>query len=411
MSRSYSELVDILAVSQEPTARGPRYEAFCRAVARLQIPLSGSGVFLIAGTNGKGTTAATLAALIGGNVGLFTSPHLMEPTERIRTAGRDLSPDEFVQAYSLVEDVVREFDLSHFEILTLMMIETFFGGRVRPRVDRAVIEVGVGGRLDPTRAVPHETAVIARIGRDHEAMLGHTLDAIAREKLAIAEGARRCVYLAPGPVEAPAFAEARAKYAGCEFIEARIFDARITEAHVTKEPRWTLKTPWGEAPLALAGDRAVQNTSLALEALNATGARPDVTRLSSVVWPGRMELVDGVYLSGDHNEQGIESLVELLGNFKYETLHLIIGVGKGKPLAKMISSLRRMPRVKFTLTRTAFRSMDVEELRALGERVIEDPLQAVSQVKSEASARDLVVVTGSLYLVGDIRKALTSRSR
>jgi dihydrofolate synthase/folylpolyglutamate synthase len=286
-----------------------------------------------------------------------------------------------------------------------------------------VIEVGVGGRLDPTRAIAHETAVLARIGLDHEAILGSTLEAIAREKLAISEGAARMVYMKPDESLRGVFAEfgtggvgaagagagAGAGRGSCEFIEARTFQSRVVLTGGV--PQWHLLTPWGEAPLALMGERAASNTSLALEVMNVLGEPIDLSRLASVVWPGRMERVSvagrDVYLSGDHNEQGVESLRELLAHFDYERLWLVVGIGKGKPAEQMLAQYRRVPRAELILTKTYFRQIDSAEFAALDAAVkIDDAFEALEFAASKAGPRDLVVVSGSLYLVGDLKARL-----
>jgi len=409
---NYRDVVEILKVSQDRPARDERFDTFKRAVSFYGVQPT-SEVILVAGTNGKGTVSATLAKLLGGNVGLFTSPHLIEPTERISTNGRDLEPSELVRAYELIEETVRKFDLSHFEILTLMMIEVFWGGRIRPPVDHAVVEVGVGGRLDPTRVIPHSTAVIARIGMDHEAILGHTLSAIAREKLAIAEDAERLIYMKPQSELQSVFDEARSLYAPCEFIEALPFDSAVGREPGSGVPVWSVQTPWGEAPLALKGARAVENTSLALEVMNALGAPIELNRLREVKWPGRMECIrERVYFSGDHNEQGVESLREILAHFDYETLWLVVGIGKGKPAEAMLEHYRKIPRAKIILTKTYFRQISDPEFAQLnGDLKIDDAYEALQQALAQAKPKDLVVVSGSLYLVGDLKRLMSERSR
>lgn len=426
---TYQDVVEILKVSlDQAPARHDRFEAFRRAVSfhtsghqsgvGITLPVSGRGVFLVGGTNGKGTVSKTLETLLqasGARVGLFTSPHLIEPTERIRSGGADLTPDEMLLAYTLIEDVVHRFDLSHFEILTLMMIEVFFGRRVRSPVDLAVIEVGVGGRLDPTRAIPHETAVLARIGLDHEAILGSTLVEIATEKLAIAEGARRLIYLKPEASLTETFISAQNQFRPCEFIESREFPSEISPS---EHPEWKIETPWGHSKLALMGERAVQNTSLALEVLAMTGV--DVSRvlpaLTTVEWPGRMEKLEfqgrAVYVSGDHNEQGVTSLVEILSHFKYETIWLVVGVGKGKPIEAMLRHYLKIPRAKLILTRTTFRPVELSVFEPFVTKVfavVDDALSALKLAVSNAAPGDLVVASGSLYLVGDLIAKMSSK--
>jgi dihydrofolate synthase/folylpolyglutamate synthase len=161
------------------------------------------------------------------------------------------------------------------------------------------------------------------------------------------------------------------------------------------------------------GERAVQNTSLALEVLShlEEPVAKLLPTLADVQWPGRMErvCVDGrtVYLSGDHNEQGVESLRELLSHFEYDRLWLVVGIGKGKPVEAMLAQYKRIPRAKLILTRTSFRPIDDASFAALeAETKIDDALEALRFTATRASPGDLVVVSGSLYLVGDLKARL-----
>ena len=423
----YEKILEFLESSADKPSKSGRFEIFERAVSayleetKTSWPENGHDVFLIAGTNGKGSVAKTLETILadqGATVGLFTSPHLMETTERIRSGGKDLTPDEFVETYRFIETFVSRFELSHFEILTLMMIEVFFGGRLRPKVSAAVIEVGVGGRLDPTRVVPHEYAVITRIGLDHESILG-PLPSIAREKFAIAEGARVAVYAPPDEVEvARAAFEAQRKYPNSQFIEVEPYAFDV--AYDADQPRWKIRTPFGNAPLALLGERAVFNTSIALRVVEVAGR--DVARalgvLKHVVWPGRMEPIkigeQRIYLSGDHNPQGAESLRSLVSHFRYETLWLVVGIGKMKDATSMLEVYAQVPNLKLVLTTTTFRPKPLSDYGVWLERAeaaFEDPMAALLFAREHAGARDLIVVTGSLYLVGDLRLKLVSQNR
>jgi dihydrofolate synthase / folylpolyglutamate synthase len=423
----YRKILEILQANLDRPAKADRFETFSKAVShylqetKTSWPVEGRDVFLIAGTNGKGSVAKTLETLLNANgehVGLFTSPHLMDTTERIRSGGRDLTHEEFVQIYDLIESYIEPYELSHFEILTLMMIETFFGGRVRPRVSSAVIEVGVGGRLDPTRVVPHETAVVTRIGLDHEAILG-PLPSIAREKFAIAQGAKRAVYAPPEEhAVASAVFEAKNRYRETEFIEVEPYSQSVEKNG--DEPRWWIETPYGRAPLALLGDRAVYNTSIALQAYEASRRSMSevLGALRKVQWPARMEklLFDGrkIYLSGDHNPQGVESLRELLKNFEYEKLWLVIGIGKNKDVSDMLERFASLPRAELVLTLTPFRSLELSDYgkwlsKAKG--ACADPIEALEFAVKQAGPNDLIVVTGSLYLAGDLRLKVVSRNR
>ncbi len=411
---TFDQLLKKIESRADVPAKEVSFERVLRASRGLDVewPHAGRGVILIAGTNGKGTVAKTLETLLlarGENVGLFTSPHLMTTTERIRTSGRQLTEDEFIRAFSHVSDVVVEFGLSHFEILTLMMIEVFFGGRIRPRVTRAVIEVGVGGKWDPTRLVPHDTTVITRLGLDHQSLLGNTIQEIAEQKFgAIDEG--NLVVHAPLP-------EGVLRGGRGRWIEATLYPYRVDP----RGPRWILETPWGDAPLAIPGARAAENVSVALSVLAAQGEdlAPLLPSVSDAHWPGRMEKFefDGrrVYLSGDHNRQGAESLSEILTHFHYDDLYLVIGVAKNKSSAEILEVLSRLPargRVRIVLTKTPFRSSDLEaygEWLSRAEIAVEDPVRALHFAIDRAKTSDLILVTGSLYLVGDLRRYITTR--
>lgn len=416
MKASFQEVIDRMDRARDLPAKVGSFSRMREALERMALPLpeKGQGVILVAGTNGKGTVSKALEVLLSrvsssGAVGLFTSPHLMKATERIRSFGSDLSEEEFVRAFEIVEPVVSEFDLSHFEILTLMMAEVFFGGRVRPRVDWAVIEVGVGGRLDPTRLIPHETSVVTSLGMDHVDLLGPTLRDIAREKFAIVDGSRLLVHLA---LSTPELEEEAV--AACAGRPVRRISVTPLPFDVAEGPTWVARTPWGEAPLSLLGRRAVENVSLALIVYRELGFDPReaLPILSKIEWPCRMErfILGGrtVYLSGDHNPEGVASLCEILTHFDYRSLHLLVGIGGKKDADTMLTELMKLPRAKLRLTTTPFRG---QPLSSYGEKWLkrataadENPFASLDRALVESDPEDLIVCTGSLYLTGDLRR-------
>ena len=403
MSR-YAEIAKQIEMRRDIPGKDASFTRFALAFAELrdvEFPVGGRGVVLVAGTNGKGTVSKTLETLLvarGDKVGLFTSPHLMKTTERIRSHGADLTDDEFVAAFVSIEPLANKFGLSHFEILTLMMCEVFFGGRIRPRVEIAIIEVGLGGRLDPTRKVPHEATIVTRLGLDHQALLGDTLPLIAREKFGAVDPGNLVVHF-PFPPSV---------IGSAEWTPSPVYPSRISDG------RWVLASPWGEAPLALMGARAVENSSLALAFLDAWGV--DVASLlpalARVEWPGRMERFSvadrTVYLSGDHNLQGIESLRDILSELKYRELILVVGIGANKNSDLILRALIDVVGpARLILTQTSFRASGLEaygEWRARAEAVFAEPVDALRAAVAMASPDDLILVTGSLYLVGDLRK-------
>lgn len=416
----YREVVEFLS---RETASGSdkeaRFENFRKALAKLavreKIDFSASDVILIAGTNGKGTVAKALESLLQRDdcrVGLYTSPHLIEITERIRSHGTDISNEELTDSFETVRDLVEEFSLSHFEILTLIMVDVFFSGRKRSKIDCAILEVGVGGRLDPTRAVPHQTSVITRLGLDHVELLGPTLAHIAAEKLAIIDPGNVVVH-ASFPPETQEVVSRFRTVASTKWTPAQIYPHRI-ELH-KERPIWILKTPWGEEiRLSLSGLRAVENVSLALEVLRARGVTLVSARsaLEQLAWPCRMEgyqiagFLAPIYLSGDHNPQGVESLVEILAAWPYRNLFVVAGIGRSKNREEMLKALAKLRASSLILTSAPFRATPIEDYgdwlkRAL--RAEPDSKQALNFALQSATPGDLILVTGSLYLTGDLR--------
>ena len=145
-------------------------------------------IVIVAGTNGKGTTSAALESLLlhaGQRVGFYSSPHLVSTTERIRLNGRDISEAEFLNVFHRCETLIKECELSHFEALTLMAGEYFFGAMNTAPLDFSILEVGLGGTYDATNAFPHKYVVITKLGLDHVSILGSTIQDIAVNKFGV----------------------------------------------------------------------------------------------------------------------------------------------------------------------------------------------------------------------------------
>ncbi len=378
-------------------------------------------VVVVAGTNGKGTTCAMLEALLlsaGQDVALFTSPHLEHITERMRRGGRDIAEAEFLDAYLRVRPLVTELGLVHFEILTLVALTAWFAGQ-QSAPDWLLLEVGLGGTWDATNAVPHRTCGIARLGLDHVELLGGTLQSIARNKFGVVGPGARVVHTPfPEGPEGPAVAELARDHArtqGSRWTVARPCPV-IEPAEPARAPRFFVDTPWGRVELPLPGARAAENSALALSLFEALGFDPDLHlgALAHVRWPGRMEQVEfpgarcPVHLSGDHNPQGVASLVDLLRHFERKRLWVVCGVARDKPLAEMLEPLLTLPGAQLLLTETPFKTRPLDEIpesyrtRAAG--LFQDPREALRFALSRAQAEDRVLVTGSLYLVGLLRQ-------
>ncbi len=408
--------------------RPPGLEVMREGLERLELSIDPARVIVIAGTNGKGSVAASLEALLlstGARTGLYTSPHLIDTTERVRIAGRDLTQAEFMRALAQVERLTHgmRLPLSHFELLTLIAVWVFHSGEGLPAVDWAIYEVGLGGTWDATNAIPHDHCVITSLSMDHENLLGRTLEEVAANKFGIIPDRRgsvpaRVVHARFAP-ELAALAEQVKAKTGSEWI-AVPDQGTLHVAHLGTDPDFSLETPWGRAPLKLAGERGADNTLIALTAFSALGFEPGtgLSALSNVRWPGRMERVDAspltlahVYLSGDHNPDGVRSLLELLPHYPRKHLHILAGIGRDKDAENILGPLFKLEKSSLYLTVTPFRGRTLEEYGDWPERASgswNEPREAFLQVCRRAGACDLVLVTGSLYLVGEIRGLLTA---
>ncbi len=460
-----------------PVHRAPSLAPMIQALGELQqqcpeLRWSAAKTILVAGTNGKGSTCATLEALLlaaqVGRVGLYTSPHLEEYTERIRLDGKQVSQAHFAALLAGLAARVDCSRLSCFEMLTLMAVWAFYGPQdddaaaafCLPPVEWGIFEVGLGGTWDATNAIAHEVAVIAPLGFDHQNLLGHTLNEIAGNKFGIIRplsgsqvdkttGGMR-VISAPLPPEVLPLARQVQAATGSHwsFAPPACWEVRqgpgekehkVGETAAQRQPFTTvsgqvsvqmpqdprdpcfiLHSPWGQAELALVGARAAQNAMLALATFQALGFDPSsqLAALKSVVWPGRMERVlpeslllpCPLYCSGDHNPAGVQSLIELLEAYAYRTLWLLVGVTAQKDLAGILEPLLQVRGAKVVLTEPPFQPRKLASYpQALRERAVgleADPLTALQGMARQAGPEDLILVTGSLYLVGFLKKAL-----
>jgi dihydrofolate synthase / folylpolyglutamate synthase len=368
----------------------------------------------VAGTNGKGSTAAMLDAILraaGYRTGLYTSPHLVDFCERIRVDGRTIPRGTVVEA---IGDLRRELGaagipLTHFEVATLIAFE-WFAAR---RVDVAVVEVGLGGRLDATNVVHPTVTAITSIALDHVEYLGPDVAMIAGEKAGIAKPG---IPLALGrvPTEAERVIAARAHEVGAPLARAGV-DGVLDEL-----PDGTLRfrardMTWDGLRLALPGTFQRSNAAVALLALALAADRlpcaPDAVRrgLATVHWPGRLAVVGRaplVVLDGAHNAAGIEALMgELPRIVAGRPLDLVFAVMADKDRLAMLAPLLRSVR-RAILTRVGRRGASPEDVAAaVGGRVpveiIDDPRVAVRRAFRQAEPAAAVLVTGSLFLVGE----------
>jgi len=387
----------------------------------------------VAGTNGKGSTAAMIASVLraaGYSVGLFTSPHLVRYNERIVVDGAPIADEDlaalFGRLHEHVEAAAREPGVgqpTEFEVGTAVAL-AYFAQRA---VDVAVVEVGLGGRFDSTNVVRPLVSVITPIGLDHTRVLGGTLEHIAREKAGIIKPGAPVV-CAHQPEEAQAVIAARAAESRSPLYEAgRDFGWELQSADAGGTC-FTFR--WGadaveHLHVPLLGPHQAHNGAVAVAALRVAAeagfpVSEDALRrgLAAVRWPGRMELVPGrpaLLFDGAHNAEGARALAEgLRAVFPERKPVFVLGVLAEKPVDAMLETLLPLGRAAVVTAPQHGRGRPVEpeELarRAAGlvpEIAVEaDPLAAMARAKELAGAEGLVVVTGSLYLVGEVQALL-----
>ena len=364
----------------------------------------------VAGTNGKGSTCAMIEAGLraaGVRTGLFTSPHLQEPTERIQIDGVAVTPLQFQHAFEIVHETAERLDLdchpTYFETVTAMGFWLFR----ELRVDTAVIEVGLGGRLDATNVVDPTVTVITPIDFDHEIYLGHTLEAIASEKAGILKPGVPAVFARQRP-EAAAVLEARAAELGIPVL-------RTEDVPVLNLEMDARGSRFSGIIVPLPGEHQVENAITAAVALSALGV--PARGIAETRWPGRLEHVapnPDVILDGAHNPAGARALARYLERFyPNRRLWLIYGAMRDKAVEEIGGILFPLAHELIFTTPANSRALRPEALAAIAGRgrVAQNVGAALELARGEASADDVVVITGSLFLVGEARELFTRQTK
>lgn len=380
-------------------------------------------VVLVAGTNGKGSTATLIAGALeaaGHRVGLFTSPHLLQFSERIRVGRQLVAPGrvgELYDAVRAVEDRCRERP-TFFECATVMAVKHF----AEARVDATVLEVGLGGRLDATNAVPHDVAVITPIALDHQTFLGAEIDVIAAEKAAIIPE-NGSVVMAPQVGAANAVIAARAEAASARLVHAP--GAAVTDSGLLLdgadfgEPQ--LLTSWPRVAFQVDNvATAAATCRLVAEHGLACPPRAVAQAAASFRWPGRYHWIDGavdVLVDGGHNVAATLALrraMENDGRAAGRPMHWVFSALRDKPAAEMVESLRGRFRSLHVCPLPSHRSRSIADLAALDRNATAyHNVAAALDGARDLAARDggLVLASGSLLLAGDVLALLTHAPR
>ena len=404
---------------------------FERFLTQLESPHRRLNSVVVAGTKGKGSTAAMIAAIAqasGLTVGLYTSPHLCSIRERIRVNGEMISEGDFA---ALITELRPHLDRTgsgatrrfrtFFEILTAMALMHFRA----VGVDVAVLEVGLGGRLDATNVVTPLVSVITPISLDHTDILGETIPLIAREKAGIIKP-RGLAVVSPQPQEAMAVIRAVCAAQGARLVDvAREVHCRTLHAS-WQGSAFTLESPIRSYPplkIPLAGPHQILNAATAIATVEQLAAQGFPIGpagigqgLRQVQWEGRLETVSRqpwVVLDGAHNRDSARRVRESLATcFPSRRLILVLGVAANKDLEGIIEELVPLASQVIATQAEPSRAAPPQRLAELASKwtahvlVREDVREALAQAIILADEGDLILVTGSLYLVGDARRCL-----
>jgi dihydrofolate synthase/folylpolyglutamate synthase len=420
----------LLSLGHETLAMKLGLANVTRLLAALDKPQQPYPAVQIAGTNGKGSTATMLAAVCraaGIRTGLYTSPHLVSITERINIDGAEIAPAEFARHATQVRAAAEQLHSetgarpTFFEQVTAIALLAFRAARVQ----LAILETGLGGRLDATTAVHAATVAITPIALDHQAYLGDTLTEIAAEKAAIIRP-DTSVVVAPQPAEARTVVIARCRECGVTPAWATEH-ITVIDAPPDGRLRATFETPqdvYADVALALRGRHQLTNAAVAIalaEQLRASGfslpRAAIIEGLQTAAHPGRLELWPGappVLFDGAHNPAGAAALRAYIDEFIRAPITLVFGAMGDKELDRIAATLFPIAQQLILTRPTNMRAAALDVLaqlahqhaRASAFELVESPVAALKRAREITPPDGLICVTGSLYLIGEVQASL-----
>ncbi len=360
---------------------------------RLDAPSSKYRCVLVAGSNGKGSVATMIARGLeesGKRTGLYLSPHIDTPRERISVGGKMIARKEMAEEYARVEKAARGMKdrPSFFELFTAMALDYF----ARKKVDWAVLEVGMGGRLDATNVVEPELSVVTRVDLEHSAVLGSTVEKIAHEKAGVMRQGKVCVTGAKGEALAALMQEAEAR------------GAQIVAVHLKYAGK-----------LALLGEHQKRNAAVAEEALRRLGVGGSAIAkgLARANIAGRLEIVGRkplVIQDGAHNPAAARELAAAVRGMRLrQPLVLVFGAMRDKDYDGVLAALAPLARVVVVNRPKVERAEDAGKIAEAARkynkdvRVVEDVRKSVREAKKLAGKGGTVLVAGSIYMLSEAR--------
>lgn len=386
----------------------------------------------IAGTNGKGSTTAMISKILVGHgykVGMYTSPFLEEFEERIQINGENIPKNTLSklmdEVKAAVDRVIKE-GYNHpteFEIITCLMYLYFY----REKIDFGIIEVGLGGRLDSTNVITPILSIITSISFDHVNLLGNSLQNIAKEKAGIIkENIPVVIY----PQEKVVFEVIKNKCMELNAPLYTIFEEDYKLVDIIKEREHyqvinvKLENENFNIDLPLLGEHQILNLAIVIKALEILKREYMLkiskeiikTSLKDITWKGRLEVMRDnplIVIDGAHNIQGITTLKKNIEKyFTYKNLYLILGILADKDIEEMVKVIVPMAQKIYAVTPNSTRAELSEDLRRAVIKYnsncmsYEDYNNALKEALKEANKEDLIIASGSLYMIGDMRKLI-----
>jgi dihydrofolate synthase/folylpolyglutamate synthase len=389
----------------------PGLERIKSALKELGYPEKNFKSILVAGTNGKGSTSAYLESLFrhyGYKTGLFTSPHLIRENERWQIDRKEIDDKKLQNYIKELKPIIEKYNLTYFEACTLLAFNYFSD----EKVDIAVVEVGLGGRWDSTNVLEPEISVITNVSFDHMHMLGSTFLDIAFEKTGITRQDKPAVIGRNQPEIIHWLKERKIK----EYYIKDI-DYFVKEIDFNKYDYRFKEHIFENLEISMLGKRQIENSSLALTTFlifldkNNQPVVENIIRkaLYNTKWKGRMEFISKnpfIIIDGAHNEEGlIKTFQEIKEIFPNKRIFTIFSFMKDKDIEKMINIIKQNSDFYIATTMSFSRTMTAEDFKNLGiENVKENHLEAFKELKHSVDKDTIILIAGSLYLVGEILK-------
>ena len=393
----------------------PGVDRVSKLLGRLGNPEQQFRTIHVVGTNGKGSTSAFLSSILlnaGHTVAQFSSPHLVHFSERFKINGTDYSAEKLAHCLDIVLEAAQE-EATFFEITTALAAYIFS----KEQVELAVMEAGMGGRSDATAAFDGEMTLLTPIAIDHTEYLGATLEEIAREKTGIIKPGTLVISSEQSETVRTVIEEqcrtssCSLKSLGSDFFADWGLDGTLnyrgtgrTLKHL--KPGIAGRYQSGNAAVALAAAESLESGGMQI---TAAAYKEGIT---TAYWPGRMELVPGtppLLLDGAHNPAGASALAAALGEYTFSRLLLVTGVCSDKDVDRIFAPLIPLVDEIFTVTPSVERALKDEELsrffysKGIASQPCGSVISGICKARSESSAGDLILVCGSLFVVGEVK--------